>query len=262
MRARRARRPVEVPGHREQPVAHGGQRGVVVEAGAPGQHGAGLGGDRHRQRRALRVQHPRELRREGRQERAVGGRAGLEVDVDAVVAVLATRPRCAGSGWCGWPGSREVVQDRGVLRLDARLDAMPRRRAQLVTSGSSWPTIERLAPTSSRSARRPRSAGSGAACPRSSCRSRRACRRRRGRSPGAAPGWRVERAVGRAVPGAVDRGDREAVGRGRREVAREEAGRCGLAEQRAVAVDRVAAHRPVGVDARHPRPARRSCRRR
>ena len=122
-RAGRARGPVQVPGHREQAVADRGQRGVVVEPRAARQDRAGLRRDRHRQRRALRVQDLRELGGEGRQHRPQRGCSGLEVDVDAVVSVLGHERRDARDQVGAIARrSRAGSQDQRVLRLHARLE--------------------------------------------------------------------------------------------------------------------------------------------
>ena len=248
-RAGRARRPVQIPGHHEEVVADGGERGEVVEAVAPGQRHARHGADGHRQPRALRVQRLRELAREGHEVRPVGGRAGLEVDVDAVVAVGRDERRDARHERVPVGRAREQrVQRRRVLGLDARLDGdaaqarpaghervvLPREREVAIDvvvgrrDDGDLPVValqilEALA-------RRRQHVGIG--------RPGRGQRRLRDG---------VECALRRAMAAAVDRGDGEVVRRGRREAAREESRALRLTEQDAVAVDGVAPHGAVGV---------------
>ena len=182
-RAGRARRPVQVPGHHEQAVGDGGERGVVVEAGA-----AGRASRRSWRATAIVSVAPwacsvcaSSLANAVSSGRSVGG-AGLEVDVDAVVAVLGARaPRCARRGRSGWRRSRAACAGSpGSCDLDARLDVRCRAGAPSRSrAGRPGRRSRGRGRGGSRSARRRRSAGSGAAGRRSSRPSSPACRRRR-----------------------------------------------------------------------------------
>ena len=146
-------------------------------------------------------------------------------------------------------GAREQrVQDRRILRLDARLDghaaqARPAGHERVVLPGDREVGLEVVVgrrdhgdlPVVALHVLEARAGGREHVRVGGPGRGERGLR------------GRVEGAVGRAVVAAVDRCDREVVRRGGREVAGQEARAVRHAEQHAVAVDRVAADRAVGI---------------
>ena len=122
-----------------------GERRVVVEARARVRRVVGgLRRDVDGELLADLVQPRGELGDEARVRRAVGGRAGLEVDVDAVVVVRTAGRRSSRSHAPRSAGSVRIVCSGAASWQSKRAKTSTwRSRAKLVICGTSWPWTSR-----------------------------------------------------------------------------------------------------------------------